>query len=92
MYFIRLQEAPGRLLCDLFGEVDHKDISEETDTDSHDAFEDEDPSPAVVACSASLTVLESVIVGSATVDVSLTICWMPNASTPERPLHRVPMR
>jgi hypothetical protein len=54
LYFVRLEKTPSWFLCDLLGEVDHKDISKDTDADCHDAFEDEDPSPAVVACSASL--------------------------------------
>lgn len=54
LHFVWLQEAPCRLLCDLFWEVDHEDVAEQTDADCQDAFDDENPSPAVVACYAGL--------------------------------------
>ena len=60
--FVRFQETPSRLFCDLLGEVDHEDVAEQTDADCQDAFDDEDPSPAAVACYASLLDLESVVV------------------------------
>jgi len=54
LYFVWLQEAPCRFLCDLLWEVDHEDVAEQTDADCQDAFDDENPSPAVVACYAGL--------------------------------------
>ena len=54
LYFVRLQETPSRLFCDLLREVDHEDVAEQTDADCQDAFDDENPSPAVVACYAGL--------------------------------------
>jgi hypothetical protein len=54
LYFVWLQEAPCRFPCDLLWEVDHEDVAEQTDADCQNAFDDEDPSPAVVACYASL--------------------------------------
>lgn len=49
LYFVRLEESPSWLLCDLFWKVDHEDVAEQADADCQDAFDDEDPSPAVVA-------------------------------------------
>ena len=49
LYFVRLQELPCRFLCELFWEVDDEDVAEQADADCQDAFDDEDPSPAVVA-------------------------------------------
>lgn len=54
LYFVWLQEAPCRFPCDLLWEVDHEDVAEQTDADCQDAFDDEDPSPAIVACYSSL--------------------------------------
>lgn len=54
LYFVRLQEAPCGLFRDLLREVDNKDVAEQTDADCQNAFDDENPSPAVVTCYASL--------------------------------------
>ena len=67
LYFVRLQEAPCRLFCDLFWEVDYKDVAEQTNADCQNAFDDENPSPAVVTCYASLMDVRSVTVRSDTI-------------------------
>ena len=54
LYFVRLEETPSRLLRDLFREIDYEDVAKKTDADGQDAFEYEDPSPAVIACCTSL--------------------------------------
>lgn len=54
LYFVWLQKAPCGLLCDLFWEINHEDVAEQADADCQNAFDDEDPPPAVVACYASL--------------------------------------
>lgn len=64
LYFIWLQEAPCGLFRDLLWEVDHEDVAEQTDADCQNAFDDENPSPAVVACYASLMDVQSLTVHS----------------------------
>ena len=64
LYFVRLQEAPCRLLCDLLWEVDYEDVAEQADADCQNAFNDEDPSPTVVSCYASLMDVQSLTVRS----------------------------
>lgn len=66
LYFVWLQEAPCGLLCDLFWEVYHEDVAEQTDADRQYAFDDENPPPAVVACYASLMDVQSVAVRAVT--------------------------
>ena len=54
--FVRLEETPSWLLRNLFWKIDHEDVAEKTDADGQNAFEDEDPPPAVVSCRASLMI------------------------------------
>lgn len=49
LYFIRLQKLPCGFLCDLFWEVDDEDVAEQANADCQNAFDDKNPSPAVVA-------------------------------------------
>lgn len=54
LYLVRFEETPCGLSFELVGEGDDEDVAEEADTDGQNAFEDKDPSPAAVACYASL--------------------------------------
>lgn len=52
---VGLEESPRGLLGNLIWEIHDEDVASQSDEDSHDTLDDEDPSPASVAGESVLT-------------------------------------